>query len=101
MSAPHRPWRAYGPASRPARLLESVGLMQRVGFAVMDPEKRRKVASRGGKAAHAAGHAHEFTPEEARLAGRLGGELVSQDREYMAEIGRRGGRARRKSQSSV
>jgi general stress protein YciG len=70
--------------------------MQRVGFAAMSREERREIASRGGRAAHAAGHAHEFTPEEARKAGRLGGALVSKDREHMATIGRRGGRAKRK-----
>lgn len=74
--------------------------MQRVGFAAMAPEKRREIASRGGRAAHAAGRAHEFTPEEARWAGRLGGEHVSQDREHMARIGRLGGRARRKTRGS-
>lgn len=74
--------------------------MRRVGFAAMAPDKHREAASRGGRAAHAAGHAHEFTPEQAREAGRLGGELVSQDREHMAMIGRRGGQARRKSPRS-
>jgi hypothetical protein len=43
------------------------------GFASMDPAKRRLVSSLGGKAAHAAGTGHEFTPAEARRAGRLGG----------------------------
>jgi general stress protein YciG len=43
------------------------------GFASMDKEKQRKIASAGGKAAHAQGRAHKFTPEEARKAGRLGG----------------------------
>ena len=70
--------------------------MNKKGFAAMDAQTRREVASRGGKVAHARGHAHEFTPEEARVAGRLGGELVSRNRSYMAEIGRRGGRARHK-----
>ncbi len=41
------------------------------GFASMDPEKQREIASEGGKAAHASGHAHEFTPEEARQAGKM------------------------------
>jgi len=40
------------------------------GFAGMDPEKQRQIASKGGKAAHQKGRAHEFTPEEARAAGR-------------------------------
>ena len=43
----------------------------------MLPEKQKRIASLGGKAAHAKGTAHEFTPEEARIAGRKGG-LVSQ-----------------------
>ena len=44
------------------------------GFAGMDEARQREIASMGGKAAHASGHAHEFTPEEAREAGRKGGE---------------------------
>ncbi|MGH7662770.1 MAG: KGG domain-containing protein [Gemmatimonadaceae bacterium] len=66
----------------------------RRGFASMDREKQREIARKGGKAAHAKGTAHEFSPEEARRAGRKGGEVVSRDRDYMAEIGRRGGEAR-------
>lgn len=44
------------------------------GFASMDPAKQREIASKGGHAAHEKGTAHEFTPEEARAAGRIGGE---------------------------
>jgi uncharacterized protein len=62
------------------------------GFASMDAAKQREIASKGGKAAHAKGTAHEFTPEEAREAGRKGGEVVSRDRAHMAEIGRAGGK---------
>ncbi|MFO1432020.1 MAG: KGG domain-containing protein [Candidatus Competibacteraceae bacterium] len=61
------------------------------GFASMEAEKQRKIARKGGQAAHAMGRAHEFTPEEAREAGRKGGQTVSRDRQHMAEIGRRGG----------
>ncbi|AEL08061.1 stress-induced protein [Xanthomonas campestris] len=61
------------------------------GFASMDEDKQREIASKGGKAAHASGNAHEFDSEEAREAGRKGGESVSQDREHMADIGRKGG----------
>ncbi|WP_268239677.1 KGG domain-containing protein [Deinococcus radiotolerans] len=43
------------------------------GFAGMDPARRREIASQGGRAAHASGHAHQFTSEEAREAGRKGG----------------------------
>lgn len=64
------------------------------GFASMDENKQKEIASRGGRAAHAQGTAHKFSPEEARLAGRKGGERVSGNREYMARIGRRGGEAR-------
>ena len=61
------------------------------GFASMDEDKQREIASKGGKAAHASGNAHEFDSEEAREAGRKVGESVSQDREHMADIGRKGG----------
>ncbi|MBU6389244.1 general stress protein [Patescibacteria group bacterium] len=46
----------------------------RRGFASMDKAKQRAIASAGGKAAHARGTAHEFTSEEARAAGRKGGQ---------------------------
>ncbi len=70
------------------------------GFASMDEQKQREIASKGGKAAHEKGTAHEFTPEEAREAGRKGGEAVSQDREHMAEIGREGGKNSHKNAST-
>jgi uncharacterized protein len=63
------------------------------GFASMDEDKQREIASKGGKAAHEKGTAHEFTSEEAREAGRKGGEAVSKDREHMSEIGREGGKS--------
>ena len=44
------------------------------GFASMDKDKQREIASKGGQAAHEKGTAHEFTSEEAREAGRKGGE---------------------------
>jgi uncharacterized protein len=44
------------------------------GFAAMDPEKQREIASKGGRASHESGNGHEFTSEEAREAGRKGGE---------------------------
>lgn len=64
------------------------------GFASMDETQQKKIASKGGKAAHAMGRAHEFTSEEASIAGRKGGKAVSRDRDHMAEIGRKGGQAR-------
>ena len=46
----------------------------RRGFAAMDPEKQRQIARQGGKAAHQQGVAHQWTTEEARAAGRKGGQ---------------------------
>ena len=48
---------------------------ERRGFASMSPEKQREIASKGGRAAHEKGTAHEWTPEEARNAGRKGGQI--------------------------
>jgi uncharacterized protein len=64
------------------------------GFASMDASKQREIASKGGRAAHSKGTAHEFTSDEARVAGRKGGEAVSRDRAHMAAIGREGGHSR-------
>lgn len=63
------------------------------GFAAMGEEKQRAIASMGGRAAHQQGVAHEFSSEEAREAGKKGGEAVSQNREHMAAIGKKGGEA--------
>jgi general stress protein YciG len=60
----------------------------------MDASRQRDIASKGGKAAHAKGTAHEWTADEARRAGRKGGEVVSRDRAHMEAIGRAGGEAR-------
>jgi general stress protein YciG len=59
---------------------------ERRGFASMTPEKQREIASKGGRAAHAKGTAHEWTSEEARNAGRKGGQIS------------RGGRGRLRSE---
>ncbi len=52
---------------------ELVKMKARRGFAAMSKEQQRQIASKGGKAAHKAGTAHEWTSEEARIAGRKGG----------------------------
>ncbi|GGG55186.1 KGG domain-containing protein [Hymenobacter glacieicola] len=44
------------------------------GFAAMDPATQRRIASEGGKASHESGRGHRFTSEEARAAGRKGGQ---------------------------
>lgn len=46
------------------------------GFASMDPETQRRIASEGGKASHLSGRGHRFTSEEARAAGRKGGQAT-------------------------
>jgi uncharacterized protein len=66
----------------------------RRGFASMDPARQREIASRGGRAAHAKGTAHQWDADAARAAGHKGGVVVSQDRTHMAVIGREGGEAR-------
>ena len=71
------------------------------GFASMDPSKQREIASKGGRAAHAKGTAHEFTTDEARVAGRKGGEAVSRDRAHMSAIGREGGHSRGRARQHV
>jgi len=66
----------------------------RRGFASMDPNRQREIASKGGRAAHEKGTAHEWSSDEAREAGRKGGVTVSRDRAHMAAIGREGGESR-------
>ena len=68
------------------------------GFAAMDEEKQREIASKGGKVAHEKGTAHEFSPEEAREAGSKGGEVAHEKGtaheftpEEAREAGRKGG----------
>ena len=48
---------------------------ERRGFASMSTEKQREIASKGGRAAHEKGTAHEWTADEARSAGRKGGQV--------------------------
>jgi general stress protein YciG len=69
------------------------------GFAAMNAQKQREIASKGGRAAHQKGTAHEFSSQEASAAGRKGGLSVSQNRAHMSEIGRQGGRARSRAQA--
>jgi general stress protein YciG len=69
----------------------------RRGFAIMDLEKRRSIASKGGKAAHERGSAHQFTAEEAREAGRKGGQVAHEKgtaHRFTSEEARAAGRKR-------
>lgn len=52
----------------------------RRGFASMDASKQREISSKGGKTAHILGHAHEFNAQEAKAAGKKGGEARSRNR---------------------
>ena len=60
---------------------------KRRGFAAMDPKKVSEIASKGGRAAHAAGTAHEFSTDEARAAGRKGGFAAHAKRKAAKEQG--------------
>lgn len=78
------------------------------GFAAMDRDKQRAIASKGGRAAHQKGTAHEFTPEEAREAGRKGGQAAHEKGkahrftpEEAREAGRKGGQAARQKSEPV
>jgi uncharacterized protein len=59
--------------ARKAKKINTKSGIKRRGFASMDPDRRKNVASKGGKAAHKAGTAHEWSSEEARKAGKIGG----------------------------
>ena len=72
---------------------------RRTGFALMDPERRKAIASAGGKAAHARGTAHRFDSHAASEAGRRAhqrGTAHVWTPEAAREAGRKGGRAARK-----
>ncbi|HEY9777436.1 MAG TPA: KGG domain-containing protein [Planktothrix sp.] len=77
---------------------------ERRGFASMDRAKQREIASKGGRAAHEKGTAHEFDASEAREAGRKGGKVAHEKgtaHEFTSqearEAGRKGGQARSKN----
>lgn len=70
------------------------------GFAAMDPERQRQIASKGGRASHQSGNAHQFTSDEARIAGSKGGKAAHERgtaHEFTSEearaAGRKGGQA--------
>jgi len=74
--SPDLPPKAVDSASKPRRPR---------GFAAMDRKLVSEIARKGGKAAHSAGTAHEFTTEEARVAGRKGGQATHAKRRKDAE----------------
>jgi uncharacterized protein len=72
MTTMHEDARTEGPSDESSSASSSSSPLRRRsprGFAAMNPERQREIASLGGKAAHQSGHAHEFNSEEARAAG--------------------------------
>lgn len=65
---------------------------KKLGFATMDPDTRREIASRGGRVAQSRPNPTRWTKEAAVLAGKKGGAKISANREHMAEIGKKGGK---------
>jgi uncharacterized protein len=64
-------------------------IKKRLGFAILkerNPGRLATIASEGGKSAHKAGTAHEFTSEEAKAAGRKGGLASQASRKKLREI---------------
>ena len=61
--------------TRPAARIGENSRISRRGFASLNPEQRRQVASEGGRASHESGRGHKWTPEEARAAGSKGGRI--------------------------
>jgi uncharacterized protein len=66
--------------------VNETGRKERRGFASMTPEKQREIASKGGRAAHQKGTAHEWTSEEARTAGRKGGQVSRGGRGKLTDV---------------
>lgn len=64
------------------------------GFASMDPEKQRKIASKGGKAAQSSGHAHQLTDTDRSRGGKMSpANFANRSKAEVQEIGRKGGKA--------
>lgn len=61
--------------------------IEKRGFGSMDPKKQREIASKGGKAAHRKGVAHQWTSAEAQAAGRKGGRASNTARGRRSEYG--------------
>ena len=71
------------------------------GFASMDPQRQREIASQGGKAAHEKGTAHEFTSEEARRAGSMSHGNRQSANASVSAGGKEGSRQRGSKQSEI
>lgn len=74
---------------------------QKMGFALLSLERRLQIASRGGRASHQSGNAHQWDQEEARAAGKKGGKSTGRNHDHMVSIGRKGGRATRRQRADT
>jgi general stress protein YciG len=88
------------PRGSAAQTIQNAKPKGRQGFASMTPERRKEIANKGGRAAHAQGLAHRFTSEEAKEAGKKGGRATQAKGaghrwtiEEAQEAGRKGGKA--------
>jgi len=79
--------------------MQDAGIKGKRGLALLDPEKRKEIARLGGLTAQRRGTGYTLTQEETRKGGQKGGRTVSQNRAYMAEIGRRGGMKSRRGRA--
>lgn len=59
---------------------QTAGTKMRRGFAAMSAERQREIASQGGRAAHEQGVAHQWNRDEARAAGKKGGQASGSKR---------------------
>jgi general stress protein YciG len=82
---PSRSNRLNSPDVAKDRMMNNGERKERRGFASMSPEKQREIASKGGRAAHQKGTAHEWTSDEARNAGRKGGQISRGGRGRLVE----------------
>jgi general stress protein YciG len=73
------------PPPRPFDATEPAKVRRPRGFAAMDRKLVSEIARKGGKAAHTAGTAHEFTSDEARAAGSKGGRATHAKRRKAIE----------------
>jgi uncharacterized protein len=89
---------SVGRVVRSGRSQKETGTSRR-GFAAMDEKRQKAIASMGGRAAHRSGTAHQWSPEEARRAGKKGGRAAHErgtahqwDEEEARRAGKKGGR---------
>jgi general stress protein YciG len=89
VAAEARAWNAAPPCAEQDlnSVVEAPVAKEDRGFASMDRAKQREIASKGGKAAHQKGTAHEWTSEEAREAGRKGGMASHRRKQEAREAG--------------